>query len=350
MIRIFKRYSVVSLMILLCFFSAFTALCNGLVSTVQTSKLIKEETQYAYAGEMTVYIRTPKSVSFDTLSRLVESVDSCNIYLEGMMIYFEEIDGAFRPDILLKQNEALSLPTSKSIAKIPKNGIIVSSFIDDVDELTIHNETFRVIEKMDLEKYPFVGYSFTLNATDYFSAYPNALNEENEIKLKISSNKSNIYSVYSEIQENVQEMLPDAQIFSSSLSSTNDIFQSFISTENVISAGLFLFALINTIVISYYWVVVRRREIAIRKAFGATNLHIIKLMTTDLLKLVGLSAILALVAQMIIGIFKNNGIHFGDSILLIGGFLAAITLAIFIAMIVPMRYILHIQPSEGVKL
>ena len=349
MIKTFKRYSVVSLMILLCFFSAFTALCSGLISTVQTSKLIKEENRYAYAGELRAYIRMPQSVSFDTLSKLVRSINSCNIYLERMMIYFEETDGLFQPEILLKQNEALSLPTSKSIVQIPENGIVVSSIIGDADKLTIHSKTFRVIEKIDNEKYPFVGYSFTLNAADYFRAYPDALNEQNEITLRISSNKSDVYSAYSEIQMNVRKLLPDAQIFSSNLSSTNDIFQSVISTENVVSAGLFLFALINTIIISYYWVTVRRREIAIRKAFGATDLRIIRLMTAELLKLVGASAILALIAQIILGYFKDNGVNIGDFFILIGVFSAAVTLAIFIAMIVPMRYILRIQPSEGVK-
>ena len=349
MIKVFKRYTVVSIMILLCFFSAFVALCNGLLATAQASDIIKTENEYVYTEEIKLSIRVTKSITTDELLQLTDKIEKCNIYLDSMIIYFDEIGNAYCPDVLLKQNEPLSLPTSKKFIRIPDNGIIVPSWVVN-DELTIHGKNFHVIEKMDCDRYPFIVDSFTLNSVDYFSAFPDVLNEKNEISLRISSNTSDVYEMYSHIKEIIAEIIPEAVVFGRKTDSKVSIFQSALSMENIISTGLFLFALINTVIISYYWVVVRKREIAIRKAFGATDFSIMRLVTTELLKIIGIAALLASITQVLMWIIQSNSISFYNSIVLIMGMLIAITLATFIAMIVPVRIILNIQPSEGVKL
>lgn len=77
----------------------------------------------------------------------------------------------------------------------------------------------------------------------------------------------------------IRGVLPDSNVFSSDVKTTQkNVFSGSMNVENIYFVGLFLFALINTVVISYYWVVVRKREIAIRKAFGANDSRIIGLM------------------------------------------------------------------------
>lgn len=346
--KTFKRYSVVSVMIVLCFFSAFLALCNGLLSTSKATELIKTKNNYAYSGEMTVLISAADGITQGELFELVDNVEKCNVYLDQMMIFFEELDGAFRPDILLKQNEPLSLPTSRSVYKIPENGIVAPSGIGD--ELTIHGYKFRVAEKMDAEKYPFIKNLFTINAKDYFKIYPDALSEEKNIYLVISSDKSDVTEAYSTIRENAERILPSANVRGFKTSSEESVFQSAVSFDNMISAGLFLFALINTIIISYYWVTVRRREIVVRKAFGAGDLRVTGLVTGELMRLIGLSAVLAVVTQIVIWSVGGNEIGLENSIFLVGGMLLAITLAVIVSLVVPVNLILRIQPSEGVKM
>lgn len=354
MLRIFKRYTSVSAMILLCFFSAFLALCNGLLSTAKASDIIRTEKQFSYLNELRLLIRNPESMNPEQLMEIVDSADNCNVYLDtklnnSMLIYFNEIDSSYCPSVVLKQNEPLSLPTLRSITYIPDNGIVVSSKVK-VDELTIHGNTFNVIEKMDCEKYPFVTNSFTLNGSDYFDAFPNALDEQKEITLCIFSNKYDTREVGFNIKEKIVEKFPDAVVTARKTDSQVNIFQSSLSIENIISIGLFLFALINTIIIAYYWVVVRRREIAIRKAFGASNIRVMSLITLELFELIGAAALMAALTQITIWMVQGGEINFHDAAILAVGLFLAITLAIFIAMIVPVRFILCIQPSEGVKL
>lgn len=74
------------------------------------------------------------------------------------------------------------------------------------------------------------------------------------------------------------------------------------------------------------------------------------LVTIELLKLIGAAALLAAITQAVIWKIHGDEISFADSGIMAVGLLLAITAAITVAMIVPVRYILHIQPSEGVKL
>lgn len=351
MLKILKRYSIVGTLIVLCFFSAFIALCNGLLSTIQASTLIFKENDYAYSNEVQVTIRTSEKITPDILFKLMDNVDVCNIYIKNMEIYFEQIDSVYKPDILLKQNEVLSIPTNKPISVIPTGSIIApSANIDSKEQLSIHGKVFSIYDKMNTNEFPFITGLFILNAKDYFDAFPEALNNTNEISLRIASNKDDVYSAYSQIKTNTQMLLPDSKIYNSDITYTNSIFQSVISQENLISIGLFLFALINTIIISYYWVIVRRHEIAIRKAFGASNFSIIKLITIELLQLIGFSAALALACQILIWKIQGNNISMQISIIMVVVLLLSITIAIIISMIVPVYHILQIQPSEGVKL
>lgn len=350
-LKILKRNSVVGALIILCFFSAFIALCNGLLSTVQASSLIQKENQYAYGNAVQATIRTAEVITPDTLIELMNSISTCNIYLENMEIYFDQIDSVYRPDIVLKQNEALSLPTVKAVSKLPAGNLIAaSSNVAGYNKLTIHGKTFIVFDRMDTGQYPFAAGLFVMNAGDYFEAFPDILNDTNEITLRIASNKDDVYSAYSLIQKNLQTLLPEAKIYNSDIVSADSIFQTILSQENLISVGLFLFALMNTIIISYYWVVVRRHEIAIRKAFGANNFALIGLMAGELLKLIGLSAVLALLVQALIWSIQGNRFDLQGSIIMAVVLLLAISIAVIIAMIVPVHFILQIQPSEGVKL
>ena len=81
------------------------------------------------------------------------------------------------------------------------------------------------------------------------------------------------------------------------------------------------------------------------KHFGASNFRVMSLITLELFELIGVAALQAAIWR-----FQGGEINFYDAAILAAGLLLAITLAIFIAMIVPVRLILRIQPSEGVKL
>lgn len=349
--KILKRYPTVAAMIILCFFSAFIALCNGLLTMSQTSNLIQLKNQYAYQSEIRITLRTSETITIDQLHQIVSNVDECNVIVENMRIYFAEIDGLYCPDVVLCQNEPLSIPTTNEISKIQEGEIIgASNTVGDNTSLNCKGKSFVLCDIMDVEQYDFVRSLFVINAADYFSIFPNALMENDEVTLKVSSNKYDVYDTYAQIRANTIAHFPNAIIRGSELENQKDIFQNTLSQETILSTGLYLFAILNSTLISYYWIVVRKREIAIRKAFGATNFSVASLMFRELMILIGFAAVLASVVQIIIWVLQDNILnvynYFHIAIILLG----AIILAVIIAVIVPVKYILSIQPSEGVKL
>ena len=79
-------------------------------------------------------------------------------------------------------------------------------------------------------------------------------------------------------------------------------------------------------------------------------MNIIKFMMSEFAQIIGLSAIVAVIVQCFIWKIQNNSIELTDSVFLMAGLLLSIAVASFVVMIVPVRVILNIQPSEGVKL
>lgn len=350
MLKVFKRYTVVSVLIVLCFFSAFISLCNGLLSVAQADKLIRRENQYACASEIQATIHVAEDMTPDTLLRLMDHIRTCNVYLENMEIYFDEIDSVYRPNVVLCQNEKLSLPTDRPDLEIPEGSVIApSSTTGGRGQLSIHGQEFSVYDTMDDDAYPFVSGLFVLNANDYFKAFPEALHGLYEITLRITSNEDDAYAAFAQIRTNLQEEVPKAAIHATETAESDNIFQILLSEENLFSADLFLFALINTLIISYYWITVRRREIAIRKAFGADNRSVIRLVSGELLQLIGLAALAAIVVQGLIWLTRGNSLDVREALLIAGGLLLSIAIAVMIAMAVPIHFILRIQPSEGVE-
>lgn len=351
MMKLFKRYFTVASLVFLCFFSAFLSLYNGLLSTSQTSRMIKERNRYAYNSELRVFINTTSSISPDLLYQLVSTVDKGNIYIEDMRIYFDDLEGLFKPKVILKQNEKLSLPINNNPTQLPNGNIVISdNLINRHKAVSLHNNKLNIYETINTEDHPYATNIIDINAIDYFRAFPDALNGLSNISLTVASNEINPYIVYEEIERYVNKEYPDINITSTEINTSKDPFSSSINSENMISVGLFFFALINTLIISYYWVIVRRHEIAIRKAFGATNLRIIKMMICEFGEIICSSALFALIVQVVIAKMQNQMIGSYDSVFIIVGLLMSVIIANLIVMIIPVRYILSVKPAEGVKL
>ncbi len=151
MFGVMKRYKMVAILVFLCFFSAFLSLCNGLLSTSKASSMIKERNQYAYNNSLRVFISPSENISPETLFQLVDSVEECNIYVDDVPIYFDEVDGLYNPKVILKQNESLSLPVKRDIDSLPESSVVISSnIVGELSSLSVKGEKFSVYDKIDV--------------------------------------------------------------------------------------------------------------------------------------------------------------------------------------------------------
>lgn len=350
MFKIIRRHFTVSVLIILCFYSAFIALLNGIISITFINNQIKLENKYAYVNELTTTIKFVDVISKDDLFELANYVENCNVYIENMEIYFEEIDNVYRPDIILSQNETLSLPTNSKIEEIPKSSIIAPKpNVNDMKMLTAFGEKLNIYDTIDTIEYPFVSGLFILNANDYFEINDKALLQRNELTIRIASNEYDVYLEFLNLKRLMEENIPNINIDIPYVTQNSSIFDNLLTQENLISILLFLFALINTTIISYYWVMIRRREISIRKAFGASNFFVVKLMSKELSNLISLSAFGATITQIFLWYIQGNTFDMQDYFFMIIVTMFSIILSVIITMIIPMFQILKIQPAMGVK-
>lgn len=347
---VFKRFTSISVYISIIFICTFLTLFNAFLMIVRFENRIKREQNYAYRYVKEIHLITDK-VSSEQLLKLKEGITDCDIIIKGPVFYFDGWEGVYKPDIYLLENEDLPYPIKNGLNRISGGGIVVPDNIrEELSKIKCHGIELRVLDSIDNNEYSDGTSLFLLHAEDYFRIFPDEISTD-EMCLRIVSNKEDVYSACQVLEDNLDKYIPDCQMIVQEKEKEGQGILGILKYETVWNSFLvYGFALINVMIISFYWVNVRRREIAIRKAYGANNLSVVILLEKELLMVIGSAAILAfglgIVSQLAMGETDEIVIYMGVGI----GYLILIILALLFAMIIPMRSIMKIQPSEGVKL
>lgn len=117
---------------------------------------------------------------------------------------------------------------------------------------------------------------------------------------------------------------------------------------------LLMIALVNCIIVSYLWIYLKRKDMAIRKAMGASHSNlviniILQLFLCAMIATLGSSCIQWLLGQSSAVIFASTGYFIGTSP---GQVLLACLVTIVIALItslVPLLHLFHIEPAKALK-
>lgn len=134
-----------------------------------------------------------------------------------------------------------------------------------------------------------------------------------------------------------------------SAESSIPIFQTMQNTGLTLALSVYLFSVINSFVVSNYWIITKQRDFAIRKAFGWTNKQLIGLICKEMASILMVSLfisgiLLCLVAQT--G-SKMLSVKLTPFFILVTLLLLIITLAL--SVIVPARKIIRIEPAEVIS-
>ena len=117
---------------------------------------------------------------------------------------------------------------------------------------------------------------------------------------------------------------------------------------------LFIIALINCINVSYLWIFLKRKEISLRKALGASNLNLFAYIFSQLIVCAVLAALCSIFFQLLLSKlsliilnFTSYYISYSFSHLLIA---ILITLGIaLMTSLIPLLHILRIEPAKALK-
>lgn len=112
-----------------------------------------------------------------------------------------------------------------------------------------------------------------------------------------------------------------------------------------------LVAIINVIHISYYWIFQRKKEIGIRKAYGATNFKIFLMFYSEMTFLILISAVFAFLVHFLISLFIKEIFGYSITISYLNfAFSIVVSLVCgFITSFIPMRTSLKVEPSLLMK-
>ena len=162
--RLFKRYRLIFMFIFVSFFCAFLSLCSGIISVMSIQNEMKIQSEYAYKYEIEVKIYNNHDISGGNLHNICSEFDNFNVYLEEKEIVFEEIDNVYIPDIILVQNEPLSLPDKYKKGSLPQKSIIApSNCAKGLKKLTLKGFEFSIYRILDVEKYPFLSGTYSIS-------------------------------------------------------------------------------------------------------------------------------------------------------------------------------------------
>ncbi|MBC8060653.1 MAG: FtsX-like permease family protein [Clostridiaceae bacterium] len=126
------------------------------------------------------------------------------------------------------------------------------------------------------------------------------------------------------------------------------------STINVlmVSSLVFVVSIVNIFAMTLFWIIDRRKEIAVRKVLGFTNGDVIKQILKEMLVISTLAMLLSFLLQCLLNIIINNVLKMDMTIKtnnLIISFTVIIT-SVLVTSIIPVKVILKIKLTEMLNL
>ncbi len=350
--RIITRYRRASLFIITIFFCGFFSLFGGLLFIAKSIESQQQLESYNYKNEAQFIIILEEFISPGKLLTLADGIEIGNIIVNGPIAYFHDIDAAFMPDIYLTQNEDIKVPTNTGVKCIGERQIIKpSKYVPDMAEIICKGEAFEVIGTVN----PNLAHKnncFHMRADDYFSIYTGNIQRKSlTIYVKSDAPDGEYAGMINRFKQNIAKSIPTATLMP--MADINDagmIYGMIESKEAIYSAMLYFFALVNAVIVSFYWISIRRREISIRKAFGATNRDIIMLISKDLFQLIGIAAILTLSIQTVVYFVSGGLMSPRQYFVVVAGYLSSLLVATGLILIFSLSLIGKISPAKAVKL
>ena len=126
-----------------------------------------------------------------------------------------------------------------------------------------------------------------------------SLQSQTTVQFRLQSNECDTYEEAMQLYETVTRKQPSLNCSLTALENvTYD--QGMDDFRSIVDILLFLFCLINCVVVSIYWMQKRRREIAVRRLYGYTVVQIAVMMWKELLRVMAAAAILLVLFHVVL--------------------------------------------------
>ena len=128
------------------------------------------------------------------------------------------------------------------------------------------------------------------------------------------------------------------------------IFNTMQNTGISLALSIYLFSIVNCLVVTNYWIITKRRDMAIRKAFGWSNYNLICAVVSEMAEIL-------LVNRYTYRVSFNRGVFTHDrgyyihsyNTFFLCGTLLLLLFTLVISVIIPVIRILKIHPAEAIS-
>lgn len=268
------------------------------------SYLDGEEVLSNYEDQMTAADQLADMV----VARLSEETVG-NTYLELKVNVDEKID-TYTANVVMQLNEDVRIDCGTDYNVNEENGIIIGESLtelikdkDGIKTIEIGGNTMKVIGVMKNEMAGGVDHSIYIfwdNCDEQVKEYLSGI-ISNEIRILLKFN----YRSQSDISKSYQTFISDME----AIGFRNIIIEAKYNGDyqnywyrfyNSIFMGISLIlSIFNCFTVSYLWIISRKKELAIRKAYGYSSLQITGMMMKDIMKLCIPACILAELVQLL---------------------------------------------------
>jgi hypothetical protein len=244
----------------------------------------------------------------DILSQAADDVHVGNIIAEGkLMVDVSEIGSRNICEVLLAVNEAMPYPLleghipgteksdyGKATVALGRDKYRYAYERDGEKYITVNQEEYRVVGVIGSNASDYWDYKIVFNINCMSDSLKKEFQTFNSYVISIYSNEYELTDSYNKVYENILKTDPVCNISAYSRNSTgNSTVASTLAKENLrTNVMVYIFCLINSVIISMFWVIQRRREFAIKRTFGFNNTRLLAEMAAELLALMMVSVAL----------------------------------------------------------
>lgn len=344
---------------LIIYFSVFGAL------QIYNMASLKEEERKEAIYDSRIKIEAVSTDNIDIFSGMSNNIEFGNMVLSGRLVLpVKETGIASTTEIIIKGNE--EFPYIMESGHLPgtgeDSGRLVAALGRERYKYTYEKNQSRYITICD-EEYEVVGViggesdywdnSIILCIDNVGSKTLDEIISGSKYEMHLESNIYDIETLKLEYEDIFRFIVErDGR---SSVNAVIDKSSGQSTTENTyarqkieVNYIVYIFCLVNSVLVSYFWIEARKREIAIRKAFGFGNFKLIGMLFADIIKLMVFSLVIFLAVyaagyRWLAGIMRIY-INLPTFMRLLG----AIFLTTIITVIYPVFSVIRMMPSKSV--
>ncbi|MBQ4282900.1 MAG: ABC transporter permease [Lachnospira sp.] len=359
MLRKLFRYKLTSIFFVICQLIVYFAVFGAL--GIYNKAFDKEKDRLEAIYDRRIEMEVMTMVDIDVLTYSGLNLEAGNLLLAGKLsLALQEGGSNTRSEVILKQNEEMPykllegrLPGSepedagKRLVALGRDKYKYAYEENGKKYVTIESETYEVVGVIGSERSDYWDYKVVLNINCIGENTLKNIVKKNEFTIELGSNEGDLNDAYSRVYGNIMSADSSSIITAKKINNTGEsTVEKTLGKENLkVNIIVYIFCLFNCMVMSEFWIIQRKKDLAIKKAFGMSDYKIIVEIAGNILAL----SLVALVGFFVIyGVFVilpvDLGIKVTFNLFTCVSTVAAVLVTVIITMIYPIYKVLRFQP------